>query len=54
MSQILILYVIFAIVGLTMAIITLPSVLSRQINKKNEEKVRELEALLKQKNQVSA
>jgi hypothetical protein len=53
MSQILILYVILAIVGLTMAIITLPSVLSRRINKRNEEKVRKLEALLKQKQQTA-
>jgi len=50
--NIIIIYLTFGVIGVAFALLLLPTFLSDRINKKNERKIRELEALLKQKQQI--
>ena len=50
--QMLMFYLLGGIFLLWIAIMALPTFMSRNINKKNEKKIRELEEMLKQKQQT--
>jgi arginine exporter protein ArgO len=51
--QLLMFYLLGGIFLLWIAVMALPTFISRNINKKNEKKIRELEELLKQKQQTA-
>jgi hypothetical protein len=53
MNQLLGMYILIAIFGLVVAIMTLPTLISRRIDEKNAQKIQELETLLKQKQQTA-
>ena len=49
----LLFYLVFGTGLLVLVLLALPTFISRNINKKNEKKIRELEELLKQKQQTA-
>jgi len=51
--QLLLMYIFVGVFAIVVLILALPTLISRDINKKNEKKIRELEDLLKRKNQLA-